>query len=234
MAFSRTLLPRGIPTACCLTSAMAAIGMEFAASPDPTANIEDTLFFASSEAMDREDFRVLSVLVGWFEIHHPWVNADRLVKVVEAIGSDRVRAFWAALAAWQGEDRRFARLVAAYQGPRIDPIGFATDFQIERHGEDSRFRSSPLRIPANFIRGRPSDILGPSELARRHLAYRWRIIIGPTYRADVWAELSRRPELPPAELARRAYASFATAWGAKRDFQIVMASSSAEGHSASA
>jgi hypothetical protein len=66
-------------------------------------------------------------------------------------------------------------------------------------------------------------VLAPAELARRHPAYRWRIIMGPTYRADVWAALEAEPTLPPAALARRTYASFATAWQVRRDFALLSA-----------
>ena len=45
--------------------------------------------------------------------------------------------------------------------------------------------------------------------------------MGPTYRADVWVALEAAPHLSAAELARRTYASFATAWQAKQDFEIL-------------
>src|SRR6266851_5327514 len=45
--------------------------------------------------------------------------------------------------------------------------------------------------------------------------------MGPTYRADVWVALEAAPHLSVAELARRTYASFATAWQAKQDFEIL-------------
>jgi len=46
-------------------------------------------------------------------------------------------------------------------------------------------------------------------------------MIGPTYRADLWAAMEKAPDLSVADLARRTYASFASAWGVKRDFGIV-------------
>jgi hypothetical protein len=139
-----------------LTAAMVGIGMNFAASAARDPNIEDTLLHASVEGMDKGDLRVLAVLVTWFGIHAPWVNADRLTKLVSGSRSARVRAFWSALARWQGKDRRFARLA--------------------------------------------------------------KIMIGPSYRADMWAELENEPDLSASELARRAYGSFATAWHVRRDF----------------
>jgi hypothetical protein len=50
--------------------------------------------------------------------------------------------------------------------------------------------------------------------------YRWRIIIGPSFRADMWALLEESPELTIAVVARRAYGSFATAWTVKRDWAV--------------
>lgn len=221
MAFSRQFAPVTAPAGDALTSAMVGIGMGFAAPTAAQPNIEDTLYFASVEAMDREDLRVLAMLVSWFGVHHAWVNADRLTKVVAKHGSRRVQALWTALASWQGKDRRYARLARLCKGPRLDVLATGSDFQIRRHGEDVRFAGTCLRLPANLLRDRPSDVVPPQELSRRHRVYRHRVMMGPTYRADLWAALDAEPELSAANLARRTYASFATAWQAKRDFRIV-------------
>jgi hypothetical protein len=191
-----------------------------AGSRDP--NIEDTLLAASLEGMERGDLRVLAVPVTWFGVHSGRVNADRLTRLVATIESKRVRAFWSALARWRGTDRRFARLVEAYHGARIDLLTAGTDFQVARHGADSRFVGSKLRVPANVLRDRSADALAPAELAKQHSAYRWRLVIGPTYRADMWAALERQPELSAAALARATYGSFASAWQARRDFVVWM------------
>ena len=220
MAFSRVEAPAIAPDHEALTAAMAGIGMNFAATPKVDANIEDTLLFASVEGMDKDDLRVLAVLVTWFREHHAWVNADRLTKLVDARGSPRVRALWSALATWQAKDRRFARLAALYRGPRVDILTTGMDFQIGRHGEDLRFAGSCLRVPATVLRDRAADTLSPAQLAR-HRAYRHRVMMGPTYRADLWAALEADPDLSPTELARRTYASFASAWQAKRDFVVL-------------
>lgn len=221
MAFSRELAPAQGPGHHALTSALVGIGMEFAASAAPEPNIEDTLFFASAEAMDRNDLRVLAMLVSWFGVHHAWVNVDRLTKLVSTRGPERAKALWTALATWQGRDRRYARLSGSYRGPRLDLLTAGADFQIRRHGEDPRFERSCLRVPANLLRDRPADIALPDALARRHRAYHYRVMIGPSYRADCWAMLEAEPGLSTADLARRTYASFATAWHVKRDFAIV-------------
>lgn len=201
-----------------LTSDMAAIGMNFTADKGHTLsasepNIEDTLLFASIEGMENRDLRVLAVLVTWFRIHAAWVNADRLTRLIEMQPSPRVGAFWSALACIHKKDRRFARLAKLYAGPRHDLADCGTDFQIKRHGEGPRFLGSPIRVAANLLRDREADVMAPTDLARRHLAYRWRIIMGPGYRADMWAALEKDSSLSPAALAKKTYGSFATAFG---------------------
>jgi hypothetical protein len=197
---------------------MVGIGMLVGGEGSRDPNIEDTLLFASIEGMERGDLRVLALFVTWFGVHSGRVNADRLTRLVGLQQSKRVRAFWSALARWRAADRRFARLAGGYRGPRVDLLPVGTDFQVARHGEDPRFAGSNLRAPANVLRDRPSDVLSPAELTKRHAAYRWRLVIGPTYRADMWAALEREPTLSAAGLARRTYGSFATAWQTRRDF----------------
>jgi hypothetical protein len=233
---------------------MAGIGMAFAEAPASAPRIEDTLVAASVEGMDRDDLRVLSVLLQWLEIYQPWVNADRLFRAVATSDSPRVRAFWASIGLWLGKDRRFARLVGLYEGARIDLLREGTAFQVRRRGEDPRFEGSPLRVPAGVLRQRVSDVHPPEEMARRHPGLRFRILMGPSYRAEmpfrqipqartlgslkppschcadfplllmcrsVRTELEREPGLTAAELARRTYGSFATAWGVKKDFGLL-------------
>ena len=221
MAFSRIVLPRERPSEAQLTRAMAGIGMRFAAEPDWSVNIEDTLLFASEAGMEQDDLRVLSVLVTWFGVHAPWVNADRLVRITREHPSERVRAFWSAMGRFKGRDRRFARLEKVYEGPRIDLLRVGTDFHLRRRGEDDRFEGSALRVPAGVLRDRAADVLDPRALCRRHRAYRYRVMMGPTYRADMWAALEAEPDLSAAELARRSYGSFATAWQVRRDHRLV-------------
>lgn len=221
MAFRRAAAPSLDPDPDALTAAMAGIGMNFAATAVEDANIEDTLLFASVEGMDNGDLRVLAALVTWFRVHSAWVNADRLTKLVDARGSSRVHALWSALATSQAKDRRFARVSALYQGRRVDLLATGTDFHIHRNGEDPRFEGTCLRVPALVLRAREVDVLTPTDLSRRHRAYRHRVMMGPNYRADLWAALEANPALSPAELARQTYASFASAWQTKRDFVIL-------------
>jgi hypothetical protein len=202
---------------------MVGIGMNFASQPVQDTNIEDTLLFASEVGLLDDDLRVLGVLVQWFEVHHAYVNADRMVRVLPGHPSTRVRAFWAAIAGWLDKDRRFARLASAYHGPRIDLLEVGTAFHVERRGEDDRFAGSPLVVPAETLRARAADVLPPSELVRQHTGYRNRVLMGPSWRADVWSLLEARPDMTVAEAARRAYCAFSTAWQIKQDFDLLRA-----------
>jgi len=204
---------------------MVSIGMNFAAVPMGDTNIEDTLIAASIAGMEEDDLRVLSVLVTWLTVHHAWLNADRLYRAVREQTAPRVRAFWAAVGRWLQKDRRLVRLAQLHDGDRVDLLRTGTAFHIGRHGEDARFIGSPLLVPAGILRDRREDVMAPRDLAARHRGYRQRVQMGPTYRADMWAAMEGDPLLSPAELARRAYGSFATAWQVKRDFACLRDSS---------
>ena len=148
-------------------------------------------------------------------------GADRLVRCVSEHGSGRVHAYWAAVARWLSKDRRFARLAKHHDGPPVDLLSVGTDFQIARRGEDERLAGSPLRGPAGILRDRDADVLSPKVLVRRHAGYRNRVLIGPTWRADVWTVLGEEPDVSVAEAARRAGCSFATAWQVVQDFRVL-------------
>lgn len=221
MPYSRSVRAGALPGGTRLTSDMVGIGMLFAAPASPDPNIEDTLVAASAEGMERDDLRVLAVLTTWLEVHHPRINADRLVRALQPVDRSRVHCFWAAVGRWLVTDRRLARLQSLYEGPRIDLLRSGTDFQVRRRGEDPRFRETCLRVPVGTLRDRVSDVLSPAELAKRHTTYRFRILIGPSYRADMWAALELAPDLSAAELARRTYGSFATAWKVRQDRSLL-------------
>ncbi len=225
MPYSRTRRPPALPTGDELTRSLAGIGIALAAEPIRDADIETTLVAASIAGMEQDDLRGLALLVTWFDIHSARVNADRLTRLVGA-QSPRVRAFWAALAHWKRRDRRFARL-ARHRGSRVDLLATGTDFQIARHGEDPRFAGTCLRIPAGILRDRPGDVLDSAAMARHHRAYHWRLIIGPTYRADLWAALERMPKATAYALAASTGASYATAWSTRADFLVGVSTSSA-------
>ena len=173
--------------------------------------------YASVEGMERDDLRMLAILVAWLDVHSAWINADRLIRLVASAESSRVRAFWAAIAAWKDTDHRFRRLSKLHRGAPVPLLRAGSKFQLARSGEDPRFAGTALEVPAQVLRPRATDVLSTAELARQHGAYRWRVVIGPTYRADMWAELERHPALSAAELARRCYGSFSTAWHVQQD-----------------
>lgn len=221
MGFKRHPSPSAFLTGEALTQAMVGIGILFSKPATPNPNIEDTLLAASIEGMEREDFRVLAALTTWIEVHHLWINADRLIRLVQDCPGERVRAFWCSVGTWLEKDRRFAKLTGVYAGPRLDLLPTGTEFHIQRAGEDPRFQHGPLKVPGGILRDRKSDVLTPAELAKQHKAYRQRILLGPSYRADVWAALDREPSITAAKLARQTYASFATAWQVKRDWGLL-------------
>lgn len=221
MGFSRRSSALELPRGDELTRAMVGIGMLFAAEAKPDANIEDTLLAASIEGVEHDDLRVLALLTTWLGVHHPWINVDRLTRAVSAQDSARTRAYWAAVAAWLGKDRRFGRIARLHNGPRVDLLRVGTEFQVGRRGEDPRFVESVLRVPAGVLRDRAADVLEPAELAKRHRTYRQRVWMGPSYRADMWAALEVEPLLSAADLARKTYGSFATAWQVKKDFELL-------------
>jgi hypothetical protein len=195
--------------------------MNFAAHGDPDADVEVTLVAAAVAGMDHNDLRILAVLTTWFGVHHAHVNADKLVRLVRATPSVRVGAYWAALSAWQAKDRRFKRLVDDHSVAPVDLLHVGNAFQLARRGEDERFRGTALRAPAGTLRDRSGDVLSPQELVRRHAGYRNRVLMGPSWRADVWTVLEKAPDISVAELARRVSCSFATAWEAAQDFRLL-------------
>lgn len=221
MSYSRAIIPQAYATKDVLTADMVGIGMLFAEHPSKNPNIENTLIGASLEGVDGRDYRTLSLLTDWLEIHSERINADRLTHLASNLESERVRCFWAAVATWLRKDRRFKKLQTAYRGPRLDLFEEGTEFHIKRSGENKRFVGTPLRIPDKTLRHRPSDILLPHVLAKHHATYRARLVIGPTYRADMWAIIESEPEISAYELARRSYGSFATAWQVKRDWNTL-------------
>lgn len=223
MSFSRSFLPQKFPQGDELTSHLIGIGIRLNGRAKRNGNIEDLLVASSLEGL-AGDGRLLSLLIDWIEIHSARINADRLVKMVIALKSkqdERFIIFWAAIAEWLANDIRFAKLRKLAPKTRFDFLEDRTDFLIQKNGEDPRFQNTCLRVPDKVFRHRLDDIMSPEELAKIHTAYRFRILLGPSYRADMWAELSQNPELTNAELARLCYGSYPTAFTVKKDFFIL-------------
>jgi hypothetical protein len=200
---------------------MVGIGVGFATKAADQPNIEDTVLAAAIEGMERDDLRILSVLTTWLGVHHARLNADRLIRLISERQEQRASAYWAAVANWLHYDRRFSRLEAFAPESRVALLRVGSAFQVKRHGEDPRFVGSALIVPQGVLRDRKEDVLSPHDLAMRHRAYHRRVIMGPSYRADLWALLEAEPSLSASELARRGYGSFATAWQVKKDFETL-------------
>src|SRR5689334_5517821 len=84
MSFKRTHSPEEFATGNQLTADMVGIGMKFSGKPSHAPNIEDTLIAASIEGVNG-DYRVMSLLVDWLDIHSPRINANRLIKIIEQL-----------------------------------------------------------------------------------------------------------------------------------------------------
>ena len=118
------------------------------------------------------------------------------------------------------------RLAGAYKGAPIDLLPTGTAFQVRRRGEDERFTGSKLRVPKGTLRDRREDVLSQEVLVRRHAGYRNRVLMGPSFRADVWTALEHAPDLSIADIARKASCSFATAWQAAQDYRLLRSAGS--------
>ena len=221
MAFSRSALADLLPLAVDLTAQMAGIGMNFATHPRADADIEATLVHASACGMVDGDLRALSVShdVAW---RAPRPRQRRSARAVRGCASFRARARVLVLRrqlAPQGSPPGPARQRLPWRAGRCAPG--RNRLQIKRRGEDERFVSSKLRVPRGTLRDREDDVLSPEALVRRHAGYRNRVLMGPTWRADVWTVLEHAPDLSVAEVARRVSCSFATAWQAAEDFRLL-------------
>lgn len=220
MSFKRKLLPEVFKTGDALTQDLIGIGFLLGGKGSETPNIENTIVAASIEGV-KGDYRVLALLTDWLSIHLSYVNADRLIQLVGGQRDELLRAYWTAIAQHHSTDRRFLRLARKLRGKKFDLVSEGSDFQIRRKGHDPRFERTCLRVPAGTLRSRPGDLMTPSELAKRHLPYRCRVQMGPSYRADMWATLSQMPNLSASELARSTHGSFSSAWKTMRDFKLL-------------
>lgn len=217
-----------------LDNDLRAIGINVAAtekSIDP--NIEETLIAASVEAVNDKNNRIAGLLVDWISLHYGRINVDRLTKLVMELRGDKfkyVGAFWAANAQrLYKTDWRFKKLVGVYHGPRVDYVDRfnissgdnVTKMFLEIRGEDERFKATCLRVPHQVFSFRPHQIFSAYDISRSHMGFRYRVMFGASYRADVWALLRRNPKLSGYRLAQLAYCSATAASKIKKDYLIV-------------
>ena len=223
MPYKRNIIPESYASGEDLTGRLIGIGFRFFGESVQNPNIEDTIVAASIEGI-QGDFRTLSLLVDWLEIHGDKILADRLVNLVLSLDSNEfkhVRFYWAAFAQMRRHDIRFKKLLTIVPSKRIGIAGEDRSFLIERNGEDMRFHKTCLHVPNKLLRHRPEDILTPTELAHTHPGYRFRVLIGPTHRADMFAELELSRNINTYALAKKCYGSYRTAMAVKRDGRIL-------------
>jgi hypothetical protein len=220
MPYKQNIFPKLYVSGDELTKHLIGIGFRFFGEPAQNPNIEDTLVAASIEGI-QGDFRTLSLLVDWLEIHGDKILADRLVKLVLNLDDKNykhVRLFWTAFAQMRPSDIRFKKLLSIAPSKRMGITPEDRSFLIERNGEDLRFLKTCLRVPNKLLRHRPEDILNQAELVQIHPSYRFRVLIGPIHRADMFAELELSQSINTYALAKRCYGSYRTAMAVKKDF----------------
>ena len=222
-----------IKTGKSLDSDLRAIGFNLSvkkASINP--NIELSLISASIEAINLKDNRIAGLLVDWITIHYLRINVDRLTKFVFSLDDSEytfVKIFWQANAQrLYAKDQRFKRL-SLYTGKRID---FADRFikkgqkkvskiLIKIKGEDKRFKKTCIRVPNGYFSKRENQIFPATAIAKNHASYRYRVMMGPSYRADLWALLDSEPNLSAYALGKKAHCSYRTAYIAKKDYELL-------------
>ena len=202
-------------------------------SIDP--NIEATLISASIEAINQKDNRLGGLLVDWMTIHHPRMNVDRLTRFILSLKSSQyqlVKIFWCANAQrFIATDQRFKRLSQLYKGKRINLADQyvnlkgkkkkVTHLMIQLKGEDERFKNTCIRIPNGYFSKRPNQIFPSSIIAKNHLSYRYRLMMGSSYRADIWAIMKRNSGISAYALAKKAHCSYRTAYIVKKDYEAL-------------
>ena len=204
------------------SSMLAGIGCNINAFPVVNADIEYTLYKASQESLENLDFRALSLIVHWIDIHGSIVNVPRLKRLLITSNTETQR-LWHAIAEWRQEHHKWQSLLRLKSpGERWELLPVGTDFQISRKGEDPRFVDTSLRIPTGLLPIREGDILSPKHLIQHHPTYANRVRFGVCLRADLWTQLEIDSRLSSAQLAKRVGCAFASAWEVKRDFELLM------------
>jgi hypothetical protein len=204
-----------------LTRDMISIGMLFGGAPGKPANIENTIFSSVFHSLRNQDFRVLAMVTLWLEKHSFILNASRIVKLINRY-KDYVPIFryWVAFSQWHSSDHRFQ--ILRKQISTYDRVGLysGAKFLAEKNGQDFRFEKTCLIVPDKLLSKKDWLVLDPKNLANFNDDYKWRLIIGPTFRADMWSALVNDSTLPAAKLARLTYGSYATAHRVKKEFEI--------------
>ena len=220
MSYKRVLLDE-LLEAKDLTQSMIGIGMLFGGAGFKNPNIENTILSATHHGIINQDYRVLAMATLWLEKHLFILNASRLLKLIEGYKDNtEFYRFWVAVAQWHGTDSRFKSLREKISLKSKQEISKGARFLAKRNGFDSRFKNTCLIVPKKMLVKKDWLVLSPQKMINHHLDYRWRLIIGPTFRADMWSQLEQNHSLAAATIAKKSYGSYATAYRAKKEFEI--------------
>lgn len=222
MGFSRIFKSKHSLTGEELTKALVGLGFLLSSVSKKNVNIEHCLISLIKESFSDDlayDLRLLALLVNWLEIHISQVNANRFIKLIKDLENPKALIFLSGVFEHLN-DPRFKKFIEIYSSKKRTHFLKGSSFLVERNGEDSRFRNTKLIIHSKALSDRPDLILSPEVVSQKHLYYRYRVLLGPTYRADIIANLSIDENLSPAELARYHFTNYQTSYKAKKDFQI--------------
>ncbi|MDO9181966.1 MAG: hypothetical protein Q7U04_06140 [Bacteriovorax sp.] len=221
MSFKRIECLNEYPLGEELTPKLIGIGFKLGGFAEENVNIEDCLIAAATEGVGG-DFRTLSLLTDWFFIHHKFVNIDRLLRALKKIKDPKIKCYFGAIGKWLQKDGGYKKLSKIYRG-EAHLLGLTSDYKflIKRNGEDERFVGSKFLVANKTLRSRHEDILTSKELALRHQDYYYRILIGPSYRADMISKYINNSSLTASQLAKNTYGSFATAWEVMKSINLL-------------
>ncbi len=186
------------------------------------ADIEQTLLEVTAQA--QKDYRLLSVLMTWIQIHGEQVIVEKLFKrakkldplagayAPEILNGMAVWATVCKMEKWKkcisGDpkhtyliDEEITHSFEAYSGLKPEWLKYG------------------VKVPEKMIRIRASDVLSPLELASTHHQYRNRLIYGASWRADIITAIQAGYR-SPTEIARSIGCSYEPAYRVLKDYSI--------------
>ena len=222
MAFSRIFKSEDFYKEEELTQSLSGLGFLLSSKTIKNANIEHGLMSLLDEVFLNKstiDLRLLALMVNWLEIHITQVNANRFVKLLVDHNNKDILNFISSVFEFIG-DIRFNKFVQRYRHKKRTSLIKNSSFLIKKNGEDERFSKTNLIVHSKALPNRPELILSPKELSSKHIYYKYRVLLGPTYRSDVIANLSINPNLKVSDLARLHFTNYQTSYKAKKDFEV--------------
>ena len=130
--------------------------------------------------------------------------------------------YFSSLGKWLQKDSGYKKLSKIYRGePQNLGLNSEYQFLINRNGEDERFKGTKLLVAKKTLRSRHEDILNSSDLSKIHKDYYYRVLIGPSYRADMVSQYLNDRSLNAGQLAKKTYGSYATAWEVMKHINLL-------------